>query len=211
MKFLHAENYYDDRDREFGKLDSAWAKAALYFRTGMHFGHPTRNMRCRALIQIHQHIEVYRVRFAQGDTLSLLHAVGLCADENLPLPTWLATAYRAALGSFLRVGGPASLDAVFRSTNLPTDTPKKTATARQDWRLGCELWGHAWDIARANQSVTSLDGVLHLLLSQRAYGVQITKARKLLLMVEKNQLELLGKSRRSSSSLSRFLANRRKA
>lgn len=205
-ELFNAESRYNAGERDLAKLDSAWAKAALYFRTGEHFGHPAGSRRLQSLIRIHEIIEVYRLRFERGDTLSLLHAVGICADENLPLPGWLATAYRVALQSFLEVGGPASLDAVFCSDSLPADTPKKAAAARQDWQLGVELWRGAWDAVQSNDSITSLDGAVQAALSRRDYGVKKTKARALLLMVEKNQLELLGHGK----SLSWFLKNRRK-
>lgn len=201
-------HYYDDGERQLEKLESAWAKAALYFRTGEHFGHPIGSRRMQGLIRIHEGIEVFRRRFEGGNTLALLQAVAMCAEENLSLPGWLAAAYLAALQGFLGPGGHPSLDAVFYSQSLPTGTAKKAATARQDWLLGTELWSSAWDMAMADESMQSLDAVVVKVLLRREFGVKKTKARALILMVENNQRELLGDPQ--SKHLSRFLEKRRK-
>ena len=202
------EDYYDDGERGIDRVESAWAKAALYFRTGWHFGHEVGNMRGQSMIRIHEQIEVFRRRFEGGDTLALLHAIGICAEENLPLPTWLARAYKSALTGFLQPGGLPTLDAVFHSPSLPTDTPKKAAAARLDWQLGAKLWSEAWQVALSDETLQSLDAVVEEVLSRGKYGVRKTKARELVLMVENNQRELLGDP--PSKHLSRFLEKRRK-
>ena len=85
----------NDDERDLARLEPAWGKAALFFRTGCRLGHQNGSMRCMSLIQVHRGLEVYRRRLSSGDTLSLLHAVSMCAEENLPLPTWLADALRS--------------------------------------------------------------------------------------------------------------------
>jgi hypothetical protein len=201
------EDYYNETERYIDRIESAWAKASLYFRTERHFGHATGSERTRGLLTIHEQLEVYRRRFEGGkDTLALLHAVSVCAAENLPLPTWLATEYQAALHSFLTVNGKTSLDEIFYSTSLPTDTAKKTAIARQDWALGGEIWEALWNISMADISITSLDRAVTQALETHNFGVGKTKAKSLYLMVEKNQLELLGRGQ----TLSRYLEKRRK-
>lgn len=205
--FSPAEAYYNEEERDLAKLEPAWAKAALYFRTGEHCGHPPTSRRTQSMIRIHDQLEVYRKRFEAGDTMALLQAVGNCAEENLPLPTWLALAYGKALKSFLSVGGPPSLDEVFKSPILPTDTPKKAAAARQDWQLGCTLWGDVWKLVHKDRTLLSLDAAFTALLASKDYGVKKTKAKELALMVEKSQLQFLGKT----ETLSRFLDIRRKA
>lgn len=197
------ENYYNDTERYIDKIESAWAKAALYFRTENHFGHMEGSERARGLLTIREQLEVYRRRFEGGDTLSLLHAVSVCAEENLPLPTWLATKYQEAFNSFLSLNGPTSLDTVFHSPNLPTNTSKKTATARQNWQLGTSIYSALW--AMADTGVTSLDAALEAALKVNDFGVNKSKARSLFMMIEKNQVEFLG-----SQSLSRYLAKRQK-
>lgn len=201
---FNAEKHFDDGERELAKLEIAWAKASLHFRTGDHFGH--NGMRMQSLIRIHQKIDVHRRRFENGETMSLLQAVAMCAEENLPLPTWLALAYCAALQSFGQAGGPVSLDAVFRGPQFPTDTPKKAASARQDWQLGALLRQEAWEVALADESLKSFDAVVERVLSLRDFGVRKTKAKALIQLVEKVQLEFLVQSK----SLSRYLEIRRK-
>jgi hypothetical protein len=201
------EDYYDDTERNIEKIESAWAKAALYFRTEQHFGHPVGSERTRGLLTIREQLDVYKTRFESGqDTMALLHAVSVCAEENLPLPTWLATKYREAFHSFLAVNGKTSLDEIFYSPRLPTDTAKKTALARQDWALGAEIWRALWNVSMADISITSLDRAVTEVLKIHKFGVGKTKAKSLYLMVEKNQLELLGKGQ----TLSRYLEKRRK-
>lgn len=200
------EDYYDQGEHALARLDPAWAKAALYFRTGEHFGHPAGSRRMQSLLRIHEQLEVYHKRFVSGDSMALLQAISSCSLENLPLPTWLATAYQKALTGFLSVGGPASLDQVFASPALPTDTEKKAANARQDWQLGGEIWRHLWEVAHGDESIQSLDAAFNIVLAAKGYGVGKTKAKVLVAMVEKSQLEHLGKK----ETLSRFLMKRRK-
>lgn len=199
------ENYYNDTERYIDKIESAWAKASLYFRTENHFGHPAGSERARGLLAIHEQLEVYRRRFEGGDTLSLLHAVSVCAEENLPLPTWLAIKYREEFNSFLSLDGPTSLDVIFHSPNLPTNTSKKTATARQDWQLGTSIYSALWGVAMADTEITTLNGALKAALKKNDFGVKKSKAWTLFTMIEKNQVEFLG-----GQSLSRYLAKRQK-
>ncbi|MBS0318348.1 MAG: hypothetical protein JSR49_14610 [Proteobacteria bacterium] len=203
-----ASLYYDEKEKTLERVEPAWAKAALFFRTWEHFGHPPRTRRMRGLVQIHTHLGVFKKQFEGGDTMALLHAIGVCADENLPLPTWLAIAYREALNRFLQPGGANSLDEVFFSGGLPTNTPKKRAVAKIDWQTGGEIWRAVWRAVVADESLASLDAALDRVLAERDYGVKKTKARRLVLMIDRNQQELLGNP--PSKHISPFLKKRRK-
>lgn len=193
-------------ERELARLEPAWGKAALALRTGYRLGHPNASLRCMSLQQVHRHLEVYRRRFNSGDTLSLLHAVSFCAEENLPLPTWLADAFRARMTEFLTPGKLRSLDEIFFSNSLPTTSAKKAAAARQDWQLAGRLCLDAWELARHDQALTSFDRVIDRLLKVGDYGVAKTKAKALIGMIEASQSQFLGKE----FSLLRFLEKRRK-
>lgn len=187
------ENYYNDDEKYIDKIESAWAKSALHFRTGLHFGHKKGSERCQGLVSIHTKLEVYRVRYESGiDTLALLHAVSVCAEENLPLPTWLALAYGEKFHGFLSLAGETSLDKIFYSPNLPTGTAKKTASARQDWEMGAKIWRAIWNLVLADASITSLDKAIDKVLENSKFGIKKTKAKQLFSMVEKNQIELVG-------------------
>jgi hypothetical protein len=203
-----AKSLFDEGEKGIAELDVGWAKAALYFRTGQHFGHADESIRARSLAKIHELLCVYKSRYESGNTLSLLSAVALCAAENLPLPTWLAILFQSTLTELTSPGGAASLDAVFSSPNLPTDTPSKAATARQDWALGGALYWATWEVARGDTTIQSLDAALTKALEVGNFGVKKTKARVLFLMIEKNQLELLSEPKQKT--FSRFLEVRRK-
>jgi hypothetical protein len=196
----------DDEERDLARLEPAWGKAARFFRTGCRLGHQTGSIRCMSLLKVHRVLEVYRRRLTSGDTLSLLHAISTCAEENLPLPTWLADAFQSQMTEFLTPGRSRSLDEVFRSKSLPTNSAKKAAAARQDWQLGARLCHDAWELAQKDKTLTSFDRIVARLLKGTDYGVAKTKAKELIIMIETSQSQFLDKE----LSLSRFLEKRRK-
>lgn len=198
---LDAEANFDERERSIARLESAWGKCAHAFRTGHRFSHGS-GILSFSLIAVHEELERRRDRLGRGDTMEILHAVELCALENVPLPTWLASAYRAAFGAFLKPGGPTSLDQAFTSTTLPVSTAKKAAVARQDWALGVQLYAAVKKIAPNH---TAINGALDEVLRAKAWGVKKTKARRLVEMVERTHCELTG-----MQTLSQFWSNRRK-
>jgi len=200
------EDICNHNERELARLEPAWGKIALFFRTGHRLGHPNGSLRCMSLLNVHRFLEVYRHRFSSGDTLALLHAVSTCAEENLPLPTWLADAFRSQMTEFLTPGKLRSLDEVFSSRSLPTSSAKKAAAVRQDWQLAGRLWHDAWEVAQHDKTLTSFDRVVERLLKTHSYGVAKTKAKQLITMIEASQSQFLGKE----VSLSRFLEKRRK-
>lgn len=198
---------FDDFERELERYDPAWAKAALYFRSRgeCHFGHGAREIRGQSLLAIRERLEVFRRRLADGDTMAILQAVKECADENLPLPEWLAIAYRDALKSFLQIGGTASLDDVFTSPVIATATPQKAKLSRRGWQTGGQILLDVWALVNADDSIQSLDAALRAALEAKDYGVGPTKARELVLMVDESQRQFHGRE-----SISQFLAKRRK-
>jgi hypothetical protein len=158
-------------------------------------------MRARALAEIHQEIEARRRRFEAGDTLELLHAIQVCATENLPLPTWLALAFNEHFARLLRPGGPGSLDAIFHSRTLPTKTARQAQRAARDWQIGARLWRAVWAVAPAHNGLgPALDAVL----GDGNHPVGKTKATALVRMIDRTHAELTG-----CQSLSQFWAIRR--
>lgn len=207
--FEDPTNRYTDDEKELNILDGGWAKFALCLRVGVRYGHKQGSVRWRSLAEVKSALDVWHARFDAGDTLALLQAIQLCSEENIPLPSWLAVAFSEAMNGFLRLGGAHSLDVVFKSPNLPTNTPSKAAAARQDWALGAELWRACWDVAIANEDVTSLDAVLESVLKAKAWGVKKRKARMLVNLIDENQAQHLHK--REKQPLARFLEKRRKS
>lgn len=158
------ENVCNAQERALAELEPAWGKAATFFRTAFRFGHPRGSMRCMSLEEVNRYLSVYRARYEAGDTMSLLQAISFCAEENLPLPEWLALAFRSRMEAFLRPGSEHSLDAVFSSASIPTSSAKKAAAARQDWQLAGRLWQDAWDIVHKDNNLLSFDSAVERLL-----------------------------------------------
>jgi hypothetical protein len=210
LGFLNPELYYTETEKAIAVLDEGWARSALCLRTGglWRFGHG-RNYRCQSLPQVRAALDVWRDRSNAGNTMALLQAIQLCSDENLPLPSWLAAAFSSAMTAFLLPGGAHSLDIVFKSPSLPTNTPSKAAAARQDWQLGGELWCSCWDCAKANEQLASLDAVLDVVLAAKPWGVKKRKARELVARIDESQAQHSHK--REKQPLARFLEKRRKA
>jgi hypothetical protein len=188
-KFLQPETYYNDEEKALDRVEPAWAKAALFFRTGSRFGHQPSSARCLSLLKIWEELEARKKRFRAGDTMELLHAIRCCAEENLPLPTWVALEFNSRFKQFLQPDDPTSLDDIFFSKNLPV-SKKNAIKARRNWQVGTELWWGVWEVA---ENYSSLDDALEATLKAGNYGIGKTTARKLVLMIDKNQRELLGK------------------
>jgi hypothetical protein len=204
--FAGLDDLWDEGECDLASLEPAWGKAAFFFRTGHRPGHGPDSMRCMSLLEVHRMLDVYRKRFQEGDTLSLLQAISMCAEENLPMPEWLAQSFHRRMTAFGRPGAPPSLDDVFFSKEMPTNSPKKAAQARQDWQLGGLLWRDVWDFVVKDESITSFDSAITRLLKSKKYGVAKTKAKQLVLMVDTSQAQFLGKT----DTLPRFLEKRRK-
>jgi hypothetical protein len=162
----------------------------------------------RTLPQVKAALDVWKTRFEAGDTLALLQAIAVCAGENMPLPTWLAIEFSRKLETFFDPGGAHSLDDVFASPTLPTNTAKKAVNAKRDWEEGVALWVACWEEAHANELLTSLEAVLDRVLSSKKWSVKKRKARDLVMRVDESQAQHLGK--REKQPLARFLEKRRK-
>ena len=195
-RIFNPEKSYSELEKALDKLEPAWARTSLALRGGTRYGHQ-REIRAQSLLKVRNRLDVFRSRYDKGDTLSLLQAVQFCASENVPLPTWLSAAFTSALQAFTRLGGAASLDSVFTSPGLPTDTPK-------------EIMQAVWEVAEIDSSLQSLDAALDLVLKTQRFGVGKTKARTLFNMVEKNQIEHLNAMGSNTQPLSRLFAKRRK-
>ena len=202
--------HYTESENALAVLDEGWARAALCLRTGgmWRYGHTAGSINARSLPQVKAAIDVWKARFEAGDTLALLQAIELCAVENMPLPTWLAIEFSRKIQTFFDPGGAHSLDDVFASPTLPTNTAKRAVTAKRDWEEGALLWKACWKEALENELVTSLDAVLDRVLASRKWSVKKRKARELVTRVDESQAQHLGK--REKQPLARFLEKRRK-
>lgn len=204
--FEWIEEKFNDFERGLATIEPAWAKASLYFRSegNFHLGHGN-SLRMRGLLKIWEELEARRKGFEAGDTIELLHAIQCCANENLPLPTWLAVAFNKQFTATLKPGGPVSLDEAFTSHDAPT-TEAKRRTRNRDWQIGGKLWRATWEAIREDKSITSLDAALTKISSAMTdAGVGKTKARQLIEMVDRSQARLVP----TYQPFSQFLAKRR--
>jgi hypothetical protein len=202
-------DHYNADEKEWERIDPAWAKAALCFRTesAWRFGHKG-ELRCFPIVSVHAELEVYRKRYEAGGKINLLRAIAYCSEENMPLPTWLALAFREHMKIYDGLDtGAFTLDEVFVNPKLKTNSTKEIARSKQEWKLGGEMWFMANDIAQAEPDTTSFDAVVKKVLKRKNWGVGLTTAKRLIEEHDKNQYELLGKP---SQSLSGFLSKRRK-
>lgn len=214
-KLLEPGTYFNEIEKALDRFEPGWALASLSLRGGLRFG-PDLSLRCMSMPQVSQRLSVFQRRFEGGSRLALLDAVRFCAEEGVPLPKWLADEFIATYDEFLRPGGSTTLDKVFCEIGRTGLTPKKAAKQRLDTELGCLLLFAAWRVAMENDGVSSLDGVIKEVLRigflgngskpPKDWGIGETKAKELIEMQDKNQMEFSGRSQ----SLSEFLAKRRK-
>lgn len=200
------EKEYGPFEWELEALDPAWAKAALYFRSKcmFHLGHGN-SIRARSLLAIWQELEARRKGFEAGDTIELLHAIKTCAEENLPLPTWLAVSFNKQFIATQKPGGPTSLDEAFTSHDAPA-TENKRNIRNRDWQIGGKLWVATWEAIREDETITSMDAALTTISNAMTdAGVGKTKARQLIEMVDRSQARLVP----TYQTFSQFLAKRR--
>jgi hypothetical protein len=202
--------HFNEVETALAVLDEGWARAALCLRTGgaWRYAHKEGSINARSLPQVKAAIDVWKTRFEAGDTLALLQAIDLCAAENMPLPTWLAIEFSRKLQTFFDPGGAHSLDDVFKSPTLPTNTAKRAVKAKRDWEEGVALLDACWKEAHANEHVTSLDAVLDRVLVSKKWSVKKRRAYDLVIWVDESQAQHLQK--REKQPLARFLEKRRK-
>lgn len=200
--------HYIESENALAVLDEGWARAALCLRTGgmWRYGHTAGSINARSLPQVKAALDVWKARFEAGDTLALLQAIDLCAAENVPLPTWLAIEFSRKLQTFFDPGGAHSLDDVFASPTLPTNTAKRAVTAKRNWEEGVLLWSACWEEAHANALLTSLDAVLDRVLASTKWSVKKRTARKWVERVDESEAQHLHK--REKQPLARFLEKR---
>ncbi len=195
-RMLRGERQPDPPDvAAIDRIEPAWARVVRWARGGLRVGR-NGEVRGSGLVALRIELDARRKRFEAGRAIELLHVVRLCAEESLPLPDWASSAFIERLDSIWGPDGPRSLDEVF---SLGT---RAEIAERKRWRLGAELWVQIAEIAGKH---TALDPALTEVLERRDWKVGKTQARKLVLLVDRNQAELTG-----SQTLSDFWSKVRK-
>lgn len=212
------ENHYGSYEKDMARLDPAWAKIALYFRSDtapVRFIH--KGIGALSVARLAQRLDALRVRAEKGESYSILAAISLCAEQNWPLPEWLALMFMQAMDNHGRGGKFASLDDVFYSTELvgkgQSAKAKKNHAEkiRDDLATGNRLWNECWCKAQNCTEITSLSAVVEAVLEDAViagapYPVKFRTAFEMVKKHDLNQAELLGK--REKQPLARFLAKR---
>jgi len=110
-------------------------------------------MRCYGLEKLHRLLNEHKQQVAEGNRAAIFHALARCAEENVPLPYWLADEIIAMSHEVARVVGdgepPRNLHELFGlECNFPADG-KKAITKRRDAQLRKQLWLKVHELMRA--------------------------------------------------------------
>lgn len=215
---LKPETYYGEYEKDIARLDPAWAKLALYFRSDTapsRFTH--KGIGALSVVRLAQRLNALKDRAEKGERYSILAAIRLCAEQNWPLPEWLAVMFMKAMDDHWKGGIFAHLDDVFYSTELAGKGQSVKAKKnhaekiRRDFEIGNRLWLECSRKARTCTEITSLSAVVQAVLADAVtagepYPVKFRTAYELVKKHDKNQAELLGK--REKQPLARFFAKR---
>lgn len=135
-------------------LEPAWVDFSWGVRSGRRVirSASRSGLRGRTLATVHRLLEQrHHQDFLAGKRIAIFSALVLCAEENVPLPYWLADELLAIARQVNE--SPASLhDLLGLGDVLPVDGAK-AHTARENHRLQGELWSAATlKIAKAKQA-----------------------------------------------------------
>lgn len=103
----------NDKERELARMEQAWGDCAHGFRTGLRWSWRPEGdtLHTQPLLEVHEYLDVYRLKYEAGDKSAILWAIRECARQNLPLPYWCATGYLDAIQGMERT--PTTLGEVF--------------------------------------------------------------------------------------------------
>lgn len=190
-----AQAHFNEQEWNLEKIEPAWAKAALCFRSNgeYHYGHGDDEERCRSLSMLAGTLMAMQARFKNGSDIELLIAIALCAEENLPMPTWAAEAFLQRFGRYIavpvdnngkfagRIGDqPSSLDEAFLGASAPA-TPAKLDARHRDWAIARQLWVHVREHAAEHTGFTP---AVEAALRELDPGIGRSKALELVQWVE---------------------------
>ncbi|MDX9843751.1 MAG: hypothetical protein RBT42_08335 [Aquabacterium sp.] len=103
----------NETERELASMEQAWGDCAHGLRTGLRFSlkPDVDTLHTQPLLEVHEYLDVYRLKYEAGDKSAILWAIRECARQNLPLPYWCATGYLQAIHELERT--PTTLGQVF--------------------------------------------------------------------------------------------------
>jgi hypothetical protein len=168
-------------------LEPSWADFAYAIRPdGM--GRPSRRVpgvlseKTQGLATVHALLEGYHDQYKAGERIGIFHALTTCAEENVPLPYWLATAIldiRKDVSAEPRKGElPKSLHDLFGLGQLLPLTRTKGMKARRDIQLQGRIWAATRTIM-AERGTRLVDAALEEARRKLAFPYSQRKAREM--------------------------------
>lgn len=128
-------------ERELERVEQSWADFVHGLRTGIRYiqdGTACEKVRFRSYLEVHNQLEAFRARLKAGEPLALLGALRTVAEENVPMPYWLALQVQERLKRFHRE--PISLHDAFDLGDAMPQAGKKAVTARRLQQDKGRLW-----------------------------------------------------------------------
>lgn len=125
-------------------------------------GRPT--IRAQSLGQVQAILNGYREQFEAGDRAAAFSAMTTCAEENVPMPYWLAAAVldigTAVRAQPARGQQPKSLHDLFGLSKLLPTTKTRGSKVRRDLQLRAEIWAATHTLMRDRK--LSVDAAIKL-------------------------------------------------
>ncbi len=132
-------------EEQLARVEQAWGDCAHGFRTGIRWSwRPDGDaLHMQSLLDVHELLEVYRLKYEAGDSSAILWAIRECARQNLPLPYWCATGFQERIRRF--EAEPVTLDDAFGvARRMPAG--KRGQNVRRTHSQAVSLAVRVWDI-----------------------------------------------------------------
>jgi hypothetical protein len=207
--FTHTK-HYNESEGFLHKLDPDWGLLALRLRAlePKFLKDGVSGRTAKRILKTHQYLENFRKRLSTGHTLSILHAVRFCAQEGMPLPSWLTSAFVEQTDRYMNPDHSRplyDLNDCFYSEAIDPSLASKRKTVARDQRAGLKFWVAVQAVVAKNLHISSVNQAITLCLADKSWGFAKTKAKQLFKQVEDAQIALLP----NYQGLSHLLAKRR--
>lgn len=195
MKNIHRELEdfagiaYANAETELGRVELAWADFVAAVRTGVRcnrapVGSPNRGLRCDGLLRVHETLSIFEARWTAGDRKALLAGIVYCAEENVPLPYWIANAFLALVRD-LRTN-PKSLHTLFGLDDTLRASGARGKADREDLRNGAKLYRLVASLRGRNASM-SASAAIRDVLARHKFPFTQRKAYALFKRIDEKQ------------------------
>jgi len=147
-------------------LEPSWADFLYALRTARRIVRvpSKRGVRMRGYDKLHRIFEDYRQQLGEGRRAAVFYALVMCADENVPMPYWLADEVIRIAAEVLREPSrderPKGLHELFGLSRLLPTGGKKASTTRRDRGLRIKLWTKVHELI-SSDAKASIGGKLN--------------------------------------------------